>query len=442
MKKSTKCFFILSLFLLCLCGCSQSSKLNPKSPVTLTMWHVYGEQADSPMNRLITEFNETVGKEKGIIINVTRMSNSKEIGPMLTSAFENAPGAPEIPDLFFGHNSNVAQIGAENVLNWNDLFTEEELEDFVSDFLKEGIVDDTLAVLPVSKSTQLLFVNGSEFDRFSAESGVTYEDFSTWEGLFDAAASYYAWSNGKPMCVFDYLLRAVELNMLAKDQEVLFTEDGWYDFDDPSLKESYLTFMRSLVQGHIAVADLYSNTQIMTGETMSGIGSCAALLYYNDIVTYPDNTTEPVNLQILPYPHTADQDGLMTQAGVGLCAYKTTEQKAEAASVFAHWLTEPERNLDFVTQTAYMPVRTGAFDAAADYEFTDENHEKLYTTLDTMRETYTAYPEEYASGYYDKVTILYEQLRKNQPEWILRSQNGESIDKLAEEAWEQFCQIK
>lgn len=442
MKKSTKFIFILSLLLLCFCGCSQSSKLNPKSPVTLTMWHVYGEQADSPMNRLIAEFNETIGKEKGIIINVTRMSNSKEIGPMLTSAFENAPGAPEIPDLFFGHNSNIAQIGTEHVLNWSDWFTKEELNDFVSDFLKEGNVDDTLAVLPVSKSTHLLFVNGSEFDRFAAESGVSYEDFSTWEGLFDSAASYFTWSDGKPMCVFDYLLRAVELNMLAKDQEVLFTEDGWYDFTNPSLKESYLTFMRPLVQGHIAVADLYSNTQIMTGETMSGIGSCAALLYYNDIVTYPDNTTEPVNLQILPYPHASGRDGVMTQAGVGLCAYKTTEQKAEAASVFAHWLTEPQRNLDFVTQTAYMPVRNGSFDAAADYDFTDKNHEKLYATLDTMRDTYTAYPEEYASGYYDKFAILYEQLRQNQPEWILRSQNGESIDKLAEEAWEQFCQIK
>lgn len=132
----------------------------------------------------------------------------------------------------------------------------------------------------------------------------------------------------------------------------------------------------------------------------------------------------------------------MTQAGVGLSACKTTEQKAEAASVFAHWLTEPQRNLDFVTQTAYMPVRNGSFDAAADYDFADKNHEKLYATLDTMRDTYTAYPEEYASGYYDKVTILYDQLRQNQPEWIQRSQNGESIDKLAEEAWEQFCQIK
>ena len=36
----------------------------------LSIWHVYGEQADSPMNRLLTEFNDTVGREKGILLNV------------------------------------------------------------------------------------------------------------------------------------------------------------------------------------------------------------------------------------------------------------------------------------------------------------------------------------------------------------------------------------
>ena len=51
----------------------------------------------------------------------------------------------------------------------------------------------------------------------------------------------------------------------------------------------------------------------------------------------------------------------MTQAGVGLCAYKTTEQKQEAASVFAHWLVEPKRNMDFVIQAGYMPVTKKAF---------------------------------------------------------------------------------
>lgn len=38
-----------SLPIFALSGCAhQRSKLDPDNPITLTMWHVYGEQADSP----------------------------------------------------------------------------------------------------------------------------------------------------------------------------------------------------------------------------------------------------------------------------------------------------------------------------------------------------------------------------------------------------------
>ena len=46
---------------LALAGCGGSKTLlSPKDPTMLSIWHVYGEQADSPMNRLLTEFNDTV----------------------------------------------------------------------------------------------------------------------------------------------------------------------------------------------------------------------------------------------------------------------------------------------------------------------------------------------------------------------------------------------
>ena len=54
---------------LALAGCGGSKTLlSPKDPTMLSIWHVYGEQADSPMNRLLTEFNDTVGREKGILL--------------------------------------------------------------------------------------------------------------------------------------------------------------------------------------------------------------------------------------------------------------------------------------------------------------------------------------------------------------------------------------
>ena len=39
-----------------LTGC-EKSLLDKDNPVTLTFWHVYGEQSGSPMDELVDEFN-------------------------------------------------------------------------------------------------------------------------------------------------------------------------------------------------------------------------------------------------------------------------------------------------------------------------------------------------------------------------------------------------
>ena len=58
---------LTALLLVCsLAGCGEKPLLDPDEPVTLTMWHVYGSQTESPLNDVIVEFNRTVGKEKEI----------------------------------------------------------------------------------------------------------------------------------------------------------------------------------------------------------------------------------------------------------------------------------------------------------------------------------------------------------------------------------------
>lgn len=415
---------LLSLLLLCtlvfaLSGCGEKTLLNKKKPVSLSFWHVYGEQAGSPMDLLVQEFNRTVGQERGVQVQVTGMSSASQIGGYLKEAQSGSKDVQEMPDLFTCHIIDALELGEDNLVPWNEQFTPDELSDFIPGFLSDGTAEDgRLLIFPVSKSTQLLMCNGSGFDRFSAATGVGYEDLATWEGFYDAAGRFYDWSD-KPFCALDYPIRAVELCAMERGSGDFYTESGWYDTDNAVFKESWMQFARSLAQGHVVVSDLYSNTQVMTGDVVCGLGSSAAILYYNDTVTYPDNTQEPMNLHVLPMPKTAGADALMTQAGVGLCAYKTTEQKAEAAALFVRWLTEAERNLDFVAQTGYMPVRSGAFDAITDYDnfpAPAEGYRQLYAALKTMREDYTPVSGPRFEGYYGRVSVLYDGLRRLQQE--------------------------
>ena len=441
MRRQIALILAAALLLIPLSGCAKDTALDPDEPVTLTMWHVYGEQADSPMNRLVEDFNRTVGREKGVIINVTLMSSTAQIGQKLLDAQAKTPGVPAMPDLFFCHNNNAQELGAENLLDWNTLFTAEELSAYVPEFLDDGMVGDSLCVFPVSKSTQLLFIAGTQFDRFAAETGVSYDDLATWEGFFDVAAKYYDWSGGKPFCALDYLIRAAELNAIARGDSDFYTAAGWYDFENQALHDSWMELANSYAQGHIIVSDLYSNTQVMTGEVVAGLGSSASILYYNDTVTYPDNTSEPMDLQVLPVPRVAGRELLVTQAGAGLCATRTTDQKAEAAGVFARWLTEPERNLEFCVGTGYMPVAQKAFAQIEHYEFSSEAYRRLYTTLNSVNESATAVREPSFAGYYNKVYRLYDSLRVLQKEIPNRLSSGESPQALAEETWEIFRSV-
>ena len=445
MKKIISYLLILTIILFACSGCrnmdSKKTLLDPSNPVSLSIWHVYGEQADAPMNLLIDEFNDTVGKDKGIQVRVTNVTGTSKILAQLLDAQAGNPGALELPDLFSCHTQNAPSLGSENLLDFGDLFSEDELADYVPEFLDSGMLDGKLAVFPVSKSTYALFINGSQFDRFSSDTGVTYENLNDWNGFFAVAQKYYEWSGGKPFCAFDYLIRHMELDVLSKTGELKYTENGWYDTEDGTIKDSFCMFADALAKGHIVVSDLYANTHVMTGDSLCGIGSSAAVIYYNDTVTYPDNTSEPMKLQVLPLPRSGGEKEYMPQTGVGISAFKTTDQKAEAAYEFVKWFTESNRNLDFVVQTGYMPVTDGAFEEISNFAFNDNGYANLYSAIRTMYEEYIPVVRPDFDGFYDKTDALYNKLRQIQPELISRFQNGEDISKLTDEIWEFFCSI-
>lgn len=239
MKKRMLPLLLLAALLLALTGCGEETLLDKNDPVTVNFWHVYGEQSGSPMDVLVQEFNHTVGQEQGVRVQVTNLSSASKIGGFLKEA-QNGGDLQEMPDLFTCHISDATALGEENLVDWHDWFTQEELSDFVPGFLADGTAEDgKLLLFPISKSTQLLMCNGSGFDRFAQATGVSYDELATWEGFYDAAGQFYDWS-GKPFCALDYPLRAVELCALERGSEDFYTEDGWYDTDNAVFKESWM----------------------------------------------------------------------------------------------------------------------------------------------------------------------------------------------------------
>lgn len=120
MKRSLALLCVLLMMPL-LIGCSGGKdQLSASNPVTLTMWHVYGSQTESPLNELIDQFNRTEGKEKGMAVSVVSVSNSTDIDAALIASVNGEPGSVALPDLFTAYLCIAEKIGTDRLLNWEE----------------------------------------------------------------------------------------------------------------------------------------------------------------------------------------------------------------------------------------------------------------------------------------------------------------------------------
>ena len=390
MKKLLVLLFCLALSLGTLVGCA-SSPLDPKEPVTLTMWHNYGGDMQATMDYLIDQFNSTVGKEKGIIINVEAISSSSELNKSLSMIMNDDPGAPDMPDIFTGYPKVAIQFQEKGMLaDLNNYFTEDELDKYVDAFVEEGrLSDGGLYVFPIAKSTEVLYVNITLFNKFADATGAKKEDLSTFEGIARLSSQYYEWC-GKQFFAADSWFNFFEVGMSQKGDSI-FEGEG-LSLDGDTFRYIFDTVYTPSVEGGIAVYDGYSSDLSKTGDIVCSTGSSAGILFYGDTITYADGTVEQVEYEILPYPVFENGSKTAIQRGGGLMVAKTDEKKEYAACEFIKWLTDAEQNMKFVDETGYLPVTKNAFenDMASHIEtIENEKVKMMLTSVMSMYDSYT-----------------------------------------------------
>jgi len=392
MKKAIALLLTLVFLLGCLSGCGTTSPLNPKEPVTLTMWHNYGGDMQQAMDYLIDQFNSTVGKEQGIVIDVTAISSSSELNKSLTMIVNGDPGAPDMPDIFTGYPKLAIQFWEKGLLtDLDNYFTEDELSAYVEAFVEEGrLLDGGLYVFPIAKSTEVLYVNQTLFDRFADATGASADMLSTFEGIAELSQMYYEWSGGKQFYAADSWFNFVEVGMAQMGGSIF--EGEALSLDGDGFAHIFETVYAPAVEGGIAIYDGYSSDLSKTGDLVCSTGSSAGILFYGDTITYADGTVENVEYSILPYPVFENGTKTALQRGGGLMVAKSEEKKEYAAGVFIKWLTAPEQNMSFVANTGYLPVTRQAFENELSTHMDtveDPRIRKMLTSVLAMYEDYS-----------------------------------------------------
>ena len=389
MKKKT-ILLVLLLFQVHLSSCGQTTGLNPKKPITLTMWHNFGGQMQATTDAQIEEFNATVGKEKGIIISITSISGTAALQEKLTMIAAGDPGAPDMPDIATCYPATALLLANKELLaSMDEYFTDSELADYLPQFLAEGrLSDGNLYVFPFAKSTEVLFLNKTLFDRFSSATGVTVDDLSTFEGIAEASMQYYQWTDkqtpdiqndGKSFYSADSFFNLVQVGMEQLGTPLFRGEK--LQLDTPEFQYIWNVIFEPAVKGGYAIYDGYSSDLSRTGDIICSTGSTAGILFYGNEITYPDNTKEEIEYAILPYPIFEGGKKTAIQRGSGLIVAKSTPQKEEAAALFLKWFTSPKQNIRFVSSTGYLPVTHQAFTDHMESEISESTNTNVKNLL-------------------------------------------------------------
>ena len=455
MKKHWKrlCTAALALiFTLALAGCAGGNKspLNPKAPVTLTMWHNFGGTMQETMDELIDEFNSTVGREQGIVINVTAISSSAELQKTLAMIAAGDPGAPEMPNITTSYPKTAILFQQKGMLaNLDEYFTQEEMAGYIPSFVEEGRFEDGLYVFPIAKSTEILYLNQTLFDQFSAATGVTMDSLATFEGLAEAAQKYFDWTDaktpdlpddGKSFYVADSWLNLSQAGMMQQGTSLF--ENEALNLGSDAYTRIWNTLCPPMLTGAFANYDGYSSDLSKTGDIVCSTGSSAGILFYGDTITYKDGRVEQVEYSILPFPVFEGGEKLAIQRGNGMMVAKGDEAHEYASAVFLRWFTAPEQNMRFIASTGYLPVTQDAFENRMGPEIEQVEDYRIKKMLVAVTEMYENYEFFVAPTFedFDSLSGAYEKefkafMASQREQWLASEASPEEQSAAALQQW-------
>ena len=213
-------------------------KLDPDKPISITVWHYYNGAQQVAFDELVNEFNETVGKEKGIFVKGYSQGNVNELEDTVMASLNEEVGAQEMPNIFSAYADAAYTVDSRGKLaDISAYMSQEELDEYVDSYIEEGRIGEgnTLRIFPTAKSSEIFMMNKTDWDKFAEAAGATLEDLSTLEGVTETAQKYYEWTDsltpdvpedGKAFYGRDSVANLFVIGSKQQGQDIFQVENG------------------------------------------------------------------------------------------------------------------------------------------------------------------------------------------------------------------------
>lgn len=359
------------------CGASQSTA-QVNTEVNLTVWTYYnGDQLES-FNKLVDTFNDTVGKEKNITVESYSQGSVDDLETQVMAAAQGKVGASAMPNIFMAYaDTAYAMDQMGELADLAPYFTDEERAAYVDSYLTEGDFDDSgsIKIFPVAKSTELLFLNDTDWQPFAAATGAQYSDLETVEGLVKTAEAYYNWTDaqtpepndGKALFGRDAMANYMLIGAKELGDTIFDVKDGkmTMGLSEDVARKLWDNYYVPYIKGWAAASGRFRSDDIKIGNILAYIGSNSSATYFPTQVMLSDTESHDIELKVLPTPHFEGCEKFSVQQGAGMAVTKTTDAEVEASVVFLKWFTQPENNIAFAVGSGYLPVTHAANDMDA-----------------------------------------------------------------------------
>ena len=419
MKKQIKlllCGLCAAALALGCAGCGGSAGPEVPAKVTdITVWTYYnGDQLES-FTSLVDQFNETVGAQKGIKVSTESQGSVNDLETSVMDSAEGKVGAAAMPNIFSAYADTayaLDQMGM--VVDLAPYLTEEEKAQFVEGYLSEGDFgeDDSIKIFPVAKSTELLFLNGTDWQAFADAAGVRCEDLATMEGLTAAAEKYYNWTDaqtaapddGKALFGRDAMANYMLVGAQQLGDTIFAVKDGrmTVNFERDVARRLWDNYYVPFVRGWFAATGRFRSDDIKTGNVLAYVGSSSSATFFPTKVTNDANESHEISLKALPAPQFEGGEAVAVQQGAGMVVTAAKEEEVEASVEFLKWFVRAENNIAFSVGSGYLPVTRKANDMqeilASGLTLDDNMQQTLAAAVDTVNSSCLYTTHAFAGG--------------------------------------------
>lgn len=356
-----------------LTGCGSKGPLDPDNPVSLTVWHYYNGSQQAAFDALVEEFNDTVGREKGIYVQGYSQGSVSDLETAVRDAINGEVGADVMPDIFSSYADTayeVEQVGA--LADLSEYLDQEELEKYVDSYIEEGriAVDGSLRIFPTAKSTEIMMINKTDWEPFAAAVGVSIEDLKTIEGVTAVAQRYYEWTDeqtpdvagdGRAFYGRDAVANYFIIGMQELGVEIFQVDSGRLTLNVPKeeLRRLWENYYVPMVKGYFGAYGSFRSDDVKTGDLLAYTGSTASAMYFPNQVE-SDEGSHAIDYIVMTAPVFEGGRHCAVQQGAGMVVSKSDVRHEYAAVEFLKWFTEAENNLRFGCVSGYLPVRKDA----------------------------------------------------------------------------------